>query len=564
MRWHMPPRLIIVAAFVVVVITLWPSPAHAGTYDVYSCRFPDGTPAPTYGWTPFNQRGEVTDTCASGGSLRGALPTVTAFHGDVAGWSLQAPPDTRISAFDVYRYAEAGSDPDGGSRDYFSAYDDANPLILGGPDFREYCMSYFTPCRILGRLDVPPLDPLNRLERTRLSLTRLGFQTRCWRWNGEVSGMCAAAAWTRGEVRLFQTRVTLTDNLAPTIRATTGGLIDTPGSLRGLITTTVAAEDRGAGVSEVVPIVDGTSRQAISVRSASCKPPYAEFRPCPRDAVFDVPLDTTDLANGDHQVELAVRDAAGNETRTAPITVTVDNPVHLSGASVESAVPSAWQGVPNGADAGRFVTLNAWFDGTARRRTRTVKFDATASISGRLTTTSGMPIAGATIAVLGQVQLPNSRPQRLLQVVTDRDGRFKYRAPSGAGRTLIFAYTAFSNDPAPVASSSLTLNVKAGISFKVRPSRVRNGTLATFRGSVLGGPGRLRTVVSIYALTSGARGRVPVETVQADARGRFVYRYRFRSIAGPSSFRFQALVRRQSGYPYATSSSRVVIVRAKP
>ncbi len=51
----MPPRLLAFAVF--ATLLLWPAHASAGTYDVYSCRLPDGTPAPTDGWHPFVDAG---------------------------------------------------------------------------------------------------------------------------------------------------------------------------------------------------------------------------------------------------------------------------------------------------------------------------------------------------------------------------------------------------------------------------------------------------------------------------------------------------------------------------
>jgi hypothetical protein len=124
------------------------------------------------------------------------------------------------------------------------------------------------------------------------------------------------------------------------------------------------------------------------------------------------------------------------------------------------------------------------------------------------------------------------------------------------------AYRAYTHDDAEAASATLTLNVRAAVRLTVNPRRVRNGTLATFSGRLLGGPGRLGTQVTIYAL--GRRRAIPVETVSADRRGRFRYRYRFGAIGGPTRFRFQAVVKPQPGYPYARGASPAVDVAARP
>jgi hypothetical protein len=93
---------------------------------------------------------------------------------------------------------------------------------------------------------------------------------------------------------------------------------------------------------------------------------------------------------------------------------------------------------------------------------------------------------------------------------------------------------------------------------------VRNGSVITFAGRVLGERGSRRAIVTIYALVGGPRPRVPVETVRAAADGRFSYRYRFRSIVGPSVYRFEARVPKQTGFPYVEGASRPVVVRGQP
>ena len=60
------------------------------------------------------------------------------------------------------------------------------------------------------------------------------------------------------------------------------------------------------------------------------------------------------------------------------------------------------------------------------------------------------------------------------------------------------------------------------------------------------------------------RARVPVEAIRTARHGRFSYRYRFRNIAGPFHYRFQARVRADRGFPYAPGRSPVVHVSARP
>lgn len=266
-----------------VVLMIWPAAARAGTYDVYSCRLPDGRPAPTFGWSAVSLRAVTSDTCASGGSLRAALPSERSFKGDMAGWTLTAPADTRIVSFVAYRWSTASSDAAGGSRDYFTVYDDLNPLYLGGPSWREYCMSHFGSCRGFGVPSAAPLDPVNRLERGSLTLSRLGFQVLCWEWGNAYPdpppGECKPTS-NPGEVRVFQTRVTLEDQSAPAIVSDEKALVSRVSSvLTGKTTLEIDAQDRGSGVAETVAEVDGVDQAAIRVADAACVVPFVEFRP---------------------------------------------------------------------------------------------------------------------------------------------------------------------------------------------------------------------------------------------------------------------------------------------
>ena len=79
---------------------LTPAAARAGTYDVWSCRGADGAALATSAWTPA---GKTTDTCATGGSL------AIAPDGSLR---LSAPPDTKITTYELWRSAEDGPAPD--------------------------------------------------------------------------------------------------------------------------------------------------------------------------------------------------------------------------------------------------------------------------------------------------------------------------------------------------------------------------------------------------------------------------------------------------------------------
>ncbi len=350
-------------------------------------------------------------------------------------------------------------------------------------------------------------------------------------------------------IRIWSARIGLADTIPPKLTAgPSGSLIDDASRASGLEVIRFGSTDRGGELQTMGLLVDGEQRavQPIDPGNASCRPPYVAVVPCPLSSQPTLAVDTRELANGTHSVRVLVTDVAGNQTQSDPVQVTIRN-----------------GGQPNGMNATGAAKLQAWFKSNrAHRTSTTVAYGAGASIEGRLTTADGKPIAAAILEVTSQVARPGSEPASLGTVATDAQGRFAIPIPRGSSRELRIGYRAHTFDEQEATSATLALNVRAGVRLDVSPRRVRNGTKATFSGRLLGGPGQFGTQVTIYAPT--AKRPVPVETVAADQRGRFRYRYRFSSISGRGGFRFQAVVKSQPTYPYALGRSPTVNVRARP
>jgi hypothetical protein len=259
-------------------------------------------------------------------------------------------------------------------------------------------------------------------------------------------------------------------------------------------------------------------------------------------------FDTAQIANGAHNVQVALIDAGGNRTLSDPVAIVTRN-----------------GGQPNGIGATRFARLRSWFRVRGRSmRASTVAYGRRASVSGILTTADAKPIAHASIDVTSTARRQGARTRRLAPVETDARGRFRFTARAGSSRQLQFGYRAFTLDDAPVATADVLLNVRAGVRLRVRPSRISPRGRIAFTGRLLGGPGRRDTQVGLFAVARRGRDRVPVATLRADRRGRFHFSYRFRRTFAPFTYYFQAVVPRQNGYPYATGKSRRVSVRIVP
>ena len=285
-----------------------------------------------------------------------------------------------------------------------------------------------------------------------------------------------------------------------------------------------------------------------------CRQPFTTPVPCPLRTSVDRVLDTSSLTDGQHVAQAVVWDAAGNQQRSVPWHIT----------TVGGTVTAVGEAMPNGIGATRLVRLDLHPSGKPRARSALLPFRRSIRLEGSLRSATGTPITGAKVQISQRVDRPNSPATPLETVTTDGRGRFVFLARSGASRSVQASYTAYSSDAAPVSTAEIALRVRAGISFEIKPRRVRNGKAVVFSGRLLGTPGRGSVVVTIYALSSSGRKRIPVESVRTNSSGRYRYRYRFGQISGPTRYRFQARVVRQAGYPYAAGASSVVAVIGRP
>jgi hypothetical protein len=459
-----------------------------------------------------------------------------------AGWKFTPPAGTTLDGFEILRVAHRPGIPFGAVTGYVASLGTWPPADLDR-DADEQCVMALpgTPC------DTESAG-VSAYERSGLRASRLTLGVGCWNLFAQPDPTCYATGAAPPDLTIAAAKLTLRDDSPPSVHvelaegSAVGGVVDVP----------AAAADEGAGLMEMSLLLDGAE---LAHLPASCHEPYVDPAPCPARRELSVPLDSRAFADGRHVVQVAAVDAAGNRSLSAPVSLLVAN-----AAAVRSLAPG-----PNGRAATRFARLRAWLAGRSRHTDRTLAYGASTSADGQLTTRDGTPIRGAMLRVEQRAIGVASRPTQVATVTTDAAGRFSYHVTRGASRSLRFSYTAFPGDAGPVASAQVSVHVRAGVSLRASPARVRNGTVLTFRGRVLGEGSTRRPVVTIYALSRGGpRPRIPVETVRAAASGRFTYRYRFQSIPGPVTYRFEARVLKQTGFPYVEGASRPVAVHGRP
>lgn len=535
---------------VLVALTLAPAPAHAASYDVWACTLPNGQSAAADGWTP-ERAGENSITanwCSSDDKAFAALraeiyaSTGTGTHAD---WVFTAPPESLITSYTLWRWARTAQSGDA-YQDYYLTED--LPRTTASPFLIEWCGRYLQ-CSGYGTSGGSHFQAANRVDRSGLQVRRIYASLLC---AARSAGSRCQGSFDGARVWIFSARVALTDFDVPRFTKTPSGslmAIDAP--LEGEQTVSFDTADRGGGVERVGVVVDGRAvlSQSAAPHAARCRRPFTTPRPCPAATSNTIVFDTAQLPNGVHTVQASVTDAAGNETRSDPVTVTTRNGSR-----------------PNGRGASRFVKLSAWLRSRrkTRRATAVVPFGAVRTAEGRLTDSTGSPIAGATLDVTARVQRPGAAETRAGTVTTNSQGRFRYRIARGASRTLRFEYKAYTLDPAPVSSAAVSLGVRAGIRLRLKPRRLRNGQRIRFLGRLKGGPARKGTRVTIDVLVPDARRRVPIGNVKADAKGRFRFAYRFRRTLVKARYRFQARLVPQPGYPYRGATSGRVSVVVEP
>jgi len=149
----------------------------------------------------------------------------------------------------------------------------------------------------------------------------------------------------------------LQDLSPPSLLGEPTGSLLAGGALRGMQSVLFTAHDEGSGIARTALVVDDVDAVTVSdANGGKCQLPYTSLVPCQRAILFHPTLDTTTIPDGDHRVQVAVVDAAGQRTLSDPVTVTIHNaptntdaPRAVGQAQLNaplSATSGAWDGAP--------------------------------------------------------------------------------------------------------------------------------------------------------------------------------------------------------------------------
>jgi hypothetical protein len=364
--------------------------------------------------------------------------------------------------------------------------------------------------------------PAGRLKRFRWSgspAKAFAARLRCRRRWGCGSGRGA-------RIRAKRLALDLEDRVRP--RLALDGSLFLPGSRRGVQTVLPLATDVGGGVRRLLFQVNG---QPVSAHTISCHVAdrvAIRLRPCPgrANAGFGAATASSPFRQGPNLVRVCAADYAATTAANRTCShrrVRIDNLCPVSRVA-----------------------------GGALLHARIRRAGSGAIVHGRLLDGDGRGVQGARVCVATRIRMGGVAERVSATPLTDADGSFRARIPSGPSREVRVAYW---RNSAVALERYLRLDVPARPRLRLRPAHaIENGNPVRFRVR-LPGPASERRRVRIQA-RAGERW-LDLRSGLTGARGIYRARYRFHATTGRRRYRFRAVVSKQHGYPYEAGKSKV-------
>lgn len=506
----------ILGPLILAALLLTPAVGDAREYVVYSCKLPDGRPAPADGWRVSGGASYAwfDDACGAGGPLAAGMagPAQTA-NATAMGWSFDSGPAS-ILGYSIARSGRISGGGYGATMFLFSA-DGANSISTG--HLADWC-TYYTGCTSVGGLLVR-------------SAPQIGEDSHQWHFTigcgGSGGAICTPIGATDfGRIAIDSARFRLDDAEQPTVESASGSLAVAGGAL------SVTATDQVSGVASAQLEVDGVAVASDRAGGERCRPigawadggDYAYRRPCPPRWTFELPaekLAAQQLVTGSHTVRVRVLDAAGNA-------VTAFGPERLTLGTVSAT---------GAGDAQILLDTAAPIVTRYGRRVR---------IAGRLT--------GAAAGERISLALRSAAAARALvrtSATTTTGGQFEFFVRAHSSRVV---------ELAPSAGSVLrtSLKVKSPLVLKARGRRVP--PLGRLRLSGRIPAERARRSASVAIRVRSTHGWRTVGVVRASKDGHFSFAYRLRR-THHADFVFRAVAIQSGDLTVAALPSKPVRVR---
>ena len=564
-----------------------PAAAHAGTYDVYSCKFGSAF----YGnnaWVGVNNAGAgdpaftVPDaTCANASDPLIALmrpgnattPNVAYTPGISSSLVFTPPADTRITDFSLsVRHLfntftnSSGTHTQnntgftlvafGGVGVSLTGQWDANPPQAASINGDHHYYGAGGPAPDTGVVALTKASSMLATNAGRAS--NMALYAGCYTG---AAGNCNIDDASIAQVQLIGSRVTIDDTRPPDLTAVQAGRgLLAPGVRSGAEPVSFSASDNsGIQRAEIVDVTDAANPAVVATEDYSSGPntdastrcDFTRPRPCPdlKDETIAAP---TPIA-GHRTLLVRVTDAGGSSVVSAPFTVYARGPLNGANGGDGSRLVA---GFPAKVFRGKGKKRHAVF---VLRPSHTASYGKGATIRGTLKGANGQPVSGGDVRILVREARLGAQYVDRGGVTTGPDGRFVFPVPAGSSRVLRLAYRAYLGDDAYATRSTSTLNTRARISAR-GPKRVRRHGVAKFSGRLVGRPFPPRGVtVDLQIFQPGVGWRV-FGNARTRKSGTFTVRYHFQR-ASRGRFTFRIRLRPNDAYPYSRGVSRRMRVR---
>jgi len=531
------------------------SAAYAGQWMQVSCANPDESPAPSQGWTSFTT-GSTGYASNNGTSCTPTSPMYAVLSTDAdaaVGTSedLQyTPPSGSTLAggnVDVNLYADGyGQDASGTAVLYTPAY------AYDGSDVFFQCAWGLNPCEN-GTND---FSGVIALPGGRGGNFYIG--AGC----GGLAGQYCAEGGSQGAWALIQVHwadFLLTNTSSPAASGFSGSLLqpNAHGTADIAFTTT---DPNGPGVYSVTVQIDGNAvySSTPNTNQGECAPVGTDpttgalmfdwQQPCLQTETVDIPVDTTALTDGQHELKVIVTDAALNSSTVVDQTITT-----LNRTTVSALLPS-----PATTIAAPVYSLS--LDAATKRLTdgvRRLYTHSSLKLSGMLKRASGVAALDVPVAVWQQPASGGAFSE-VAHTTTNGAGAWVLAVPRGSSRLLRLVAGAKAKAASAASSVSVRETVTPVLSLHVATP---GGGRIVFTGKLAIAPlGQPRPLVFIQ--TRGPGGwEVVGSPVRINADGAFTYVYPSAPVTQGRRFAFRAETPATGLWDAALSPTREAVVR---
>ena len=380
------------------------------------------------------------------------------------------------------------------------------------------------------------------------------------------------------ELSITSSTIMLHNTATPGATGFGGTLLNNPTSGTGILSFTAQDQD-GPGVYRVSAQIDGheMASETPNVNEGKCVA-YGNFygalnfrwrQPCPTETAAQVEIPTTAIADGQHELEIEVEDAAGHRSVVYQHTITIKNahvpltePTTTTLAGISPPAPPA-RGPANGSPASETARLTAQWGSTSATRL-TSSYGHSQLVTGKLTDATGTPISGAAIEVSRQPSSLGAVASAIAATHTASNGSFTIRVPSDSSSAIQLAYRSHLGDTQPAAMAAVTLQVPASLHLTVAPHLTRVGQRIVLSGTLAGTIPPTGKKVLFEARAVGTHKWIEFHnaTATATSHGRFHTSHRF-ALPGPERYEFRVVCEREADFPFLAGASNRVRVRER-